>query len=52
MFYFTLDVFDLGYEMSIYIQNSLVAVLSKCGSYELKEYISNDIDDLFCVKPY
>lgn len=52
MFYFTLDVFDLGYDMSIYIQNPLVAVLPKSGSYELNEYISNDVDDLFCFKPY
>lgn len=45
-----LNDYDLGYDMSAYVQNSLVAVCPKCGSYELIDHFSKNIDDLFCCK--
>ncbi|MEK4713573.1 hypothetical protein [Sporosarcina sp. FSL K6-5500] len=45
-----LDDYDLGYDISAYIQNSLVAVCPKCGSYELIDHFSKDEEDIFCCQ--
>ena len=49
-FYELLDDYDLGYDISAYIQNSLVAVCPKCGSYEIIDHFSKDEEDIFCCQ--
>ncbi|MBO1626146.1 hypothetical protein [Bacillus arachidis] len=45
-----LDEYELHQDISIFIQNSLVAICPKCESYELLEHFSKNEDGLFCCK--